>query len=150
MDGSGLVPEVPGGGLMLSFEIPYPPTKAGKSAWNKRFGLNAYYAGKHYAQRKKDAEELHWIAVSCMKRARIKKELIHEPVGIRFFWDDGLDADNHAVIGKAVVDAMKGFILPDDNRRWVKKVSHEFWDGKKISVEIRPWKESKHEKAAQH
>ena len=23
--------------------------------WNKRFGLNAYYAGKHWAKRKEDA-----------------------------------------------------------------------------------------------
>ena len=29
---------------------------------NKRFGLNAYYAGKHWSQRKKDAEELHELA----------------------------------------------------------------------------------------
>lgn len=133
----------------VTFEIPYPPGK-GKREWNQRFGLNAYYAGKHYAQRKKDAEELHWLAVACMKRARIRKEIIRDPVEIRFFWDDGLDVDNHAVIGKAVVDAMKGYLLPEDNRRWVKKVSHEFWEGKKIRVEIHPWKEHKHEKAAQH
>lgn len=133
----------------VTFEIPYPPGR-GKADWNKRFGLNAYYAGKHYAQRKKDAEELHWLAAACMKRSRVRKELVREPVEVRFFWDDNLDCDNHAVIGKAVVDAMKGYLLPDDNRRWVKKVSHEFWEGQKIRVEIHPWKENRHEKAAQH
>lgn len=133
----------------VTFEIPYPPGK-GKREWNQRFGLNAYYSGKHYARRKKDAEELHWLAVACMKRAGIRKELTHEPVEVRFFWDDGLDIDNHAVIGKAVVDAMKSCILPEDNRRWVKKVSHEFWEGQKIRVEIHPWKERKHEKASKN
>lgn len=44
---------------MIRFTIAYPPTRKGKAAWNKRFGLNAYYAGKHWAKRKKDAEELH-------------------------------------------------------------------------------------------
>ena len=29
-------------------------------------------------------------------------------------------------MGKAFLDAMKGYILPDDNREWVRKVSHEF------------------------
>lgn len=38
---------------MIKFMIPYPPTKAGKTAWNKRYGLNAYYAGKHHQVRKK-------------------------------------------------------------------------------------------------
>ena len=52
----------------MIFEIPYPPTKRGKAAWNKRFGLNAYYAGKHWSQRKRDAEELHSLALWSMKR----------------------------------------------------------------------------------
>ena len=122
----------------VSFCIPYPPTKAAKSAWNKRFSLNAYYAGKHYHARKKDAEDLHAIAISAMKRARVKRELFQSQVSILFYWDDGLDCDNHAVIGKAIVDAMKGYIIKDDSRRYVRKVSHEFWDGGEIRVEVVP------------
>ena len=38
----------------MKFEIEYPPTKKGKAVWNKRFGLNAYYAGKHWNERKRD------------------------------------------------------------------------------------------------
>lgn len=121
---------------MIRFTIPYPPTKKGKSAFCKRFGLNAYYAGKHWAQRKDDARDLHMLTEFSMKRAHIRKQLVNYPVSVRFLWDDGLDLDNHAVLGKAIVDAMKGHILPDDNRRWVKKVSHEFWDGGEIMVEV--------------
>ena len=120
----------------ISFCIPYPPTKKGKAAWNRRFGLNAYYAGKHHQARKRDADELHTLALACMRKAKIHKKLVTGPVEIRFYWDDGLDCDNHAVIGKAVVDAMRGYLLPDENRRWVKKVSHEFWDGGCIRVEV--------------
>lgn len=124
---------------MISFEIPYPPTKKGKSAWNKRFGLNAYYAGKHWTARKRDAEELHTLAMVCMKRGHIREKQVSSPVEIRFYWDDALDVDNHAAMGKAFVDAMKGYLLPDDNRQWFQKVSHEFWDGDCIRVEIVPF-----------
>lgn len=111
----------------MIFEIPYPPTKRGKAAWNKRFGLNAYYAGKHWSQRKRDAEELHSLALWSMKKAHIRKQFVKGPVEVIFRWNDGLDVDNHAAMGKAFLDAMKGYILPDDNREWVRKVSHEFW-----------------------
>lgn len=123
--------------MNVSFEIPYPPTKKGKSAWNRRYGLNAYYAGKHWSQRKKDAEELHNLAIWCMKRAGIRRGLAKDPVEVRFYWNDNLDVDNHAALGKAFVDAMKGYLLPDDNRQWFRRVSHEFWDGDTIRVEVK-------------
>lgn len=125
---------------MIEFRISYPPTKKGKSKWNQRFGLNAYYAGKHWSERKKDADELHMIARAAMHRAGVKG-MRKKPVEVRFYWDDNLDCDNHAALGKAIVDAMKGVILPDDNRQWVKRVSHEFWDGGEIVVRVMDWRE---------
>lgn len=125
--------------MKIAFEIPYPPTKKGKAAWNKRFGLNAYYSGKHFAQRKKDAEVLHELALLSMFRAGVRPGMVSGPVEVRFYWDDGLDVDNHAVLGKAFVDAMKGYLFPDDNRRWFRRVSHEFWDGGCIRVEVEEW-----------
>ena len=121
---------------MIRFTIPYPATKKGKAAFCKRFGLNAYYSGKHWAQRKRDADELHMLARAAMNRAHIKRQPLENPVEIRFYWDDGLDADNHAVIGKAIVDAMKKAVIENDDRRYVAKVSHEFWDGREILVEV--------------
>lgn len=106
---------------MIRFTIPYPPTKKGKSAFCKRFGLNAYYAGKHWSQRKEDARQLHMLTDLSLRRAHIRRQMVEGPVKIRFLWDDGLDLDNHGALGKAFVDGMKGYILPDDNRRWVKK-----------------------------
>lgn len=89
---------------MIAFEIPYPATKRGKAAWNKRFGLNAYYAGKHWSQRKKDAEELHTLAHWVMRKAGITKRLVNHPVKVTFFWNDNLDIDNHGALGKPIVD----------------------------------------------
>lgn len=121
---------------VIAFEIPYPATKRGKAAWNKRFGLNAYYAGKHWSQRKKDAEELHELAHWAMRKAGIAKRLVKRPVKVTFFWNDNLDIDNHGALGKAFVDAMKGYILPDDNPEWFRAVEHKFWSGDTIRVEI--------------
>ena len=123
----------------MTFEIPYPPTKRGKAAWNKQFGLNAYYAGKPWPVRRRDAEQLHTIAMLAMRKAHIRRQLVTEPVEVVFRWNDGLDIDNHAAMGKAFVDAMKGYLLPDDNRRWFRRVSHEFWDKDAIGVEVRPY-----------
>lgn len=124
---------------MIEFTIQYPPTQRGKAAWNKRYGLNAYYAGKCWQQRKRDAEELHEITHAALRKAGIPRRLTSAPVSIRFLWDDRLDIDNHAVIGKAIVDALKGWILPDDNQRWVRRVTHEVWHGGSIKVEVTQW-----------
>lgn len=121
---------------MICFEIQYPKGPKAKANWNRRFGLNAYYAGKRWQERKRDAEELHMIARAAMHRAGIRPVMLRRPVEVRFYWADGLDIDNHAVLGKAFVDAMKGYILTDDGLKYVRKVSHEFWEGDCIRVEV--------------
>lgn len=121
---------------MITFEIPYPPTKKGKAAWNKRFGLNAYYSGKVWQQRKRDAEELHALAQLSMRKAHIRRQMFTTPVELRFLFNDRLDCSNHAVIVKAVEDAMKGWVIKDDNRQYVQRIITEFWDGDTIRVEV--------------
>lgn len=120
----------------MTFTIQYPDGKHGKAGFCRRFGLNAYYEGKHWGQRKKDVDELHAMTLAAMRRAKIPQRLFERPVKVKFYWDDGLDVDNHAVIGKCVVDAMKGYILHDDRRKWLKAVSHEMWNGGCIKVEV--------------
>lgn len=121
----------------MRFEISYPPTKKGKAAWNKRFGLNAYYSGKHWSQRKKDAEELHMICRAAMHRAGIKKQILKNPVELTFLFDDNLDCSNHAVLVKAIEDAMKGWIIEDDSRRYVKSIAVKFHNAGCIRVIVR-------------
>ena len=74
-----------------------------------------------------------------MGKAKVPRKLLDHPVEICFYWNDGLDLDNHAALVKMIIDAMKGYIIHDDRRKWVKKVSHEFWEGKEILVEVRPY-----------
>ena len=82
--------------MKIVFEIPYPPTKAGRTAWSKLYGLNAYWAGKHWSQRKKDAEYWHYLVRAELRRQGVKPRVFKHPVYITFYHNDGLDIDNHA------------------------------------------------------
>lgn len=119
------------------FKIPYPPSKAGQKQWSKEYGMNAYYAGKHWSQRKRDAEFWHRIVRVYMDEQGVRRVPFKRPVIITFRWNDRLDIDNHAIMGKMIVDAMRGRVIEDDNRRWLKGVCHYFHDENYIGVEIR-------------
>jgi hypothetical protein len=120
----------------MRFKIPYPPTKAGKAQWAKDYGLNAYYAGKHWSKRKKDAEFWHALVRSELRKQGIKPRPFREAVIISFWWNDRLDIDNHAAMGKMIVDALKGVLLQDDTKKYVKGVGHLFHDEDYILVEV--------------
>lgn len=120
------------------FKIEYPNTPAGKKDWNKRFSDNAYYAGKHWAVRKKDADYWHNMVRACMDRQGVRKRPFEKPVEILLFWNDRLDVDNHSIMGKMIVDAMKGRLLQQDSKKWVRSVTHTFHDrGDYIWVEVK-------------
>ena len=121
---------------MTEFHILYPKSAAGKAAWNKAYGLNAYYSGKHWSIRKRDAEFWHLQTISAINRLGIRYHPYQRPVKISFFWDDKMDIDNHAVIGKMIVDALKGILIVDDTRKYLRKVSHEFSDDGFITVKV--------------
>ena len=121
----------------VRFTIPYPPTKKGKSAWNNRFSLNAYWSGKHYRARAQDARDIHSLTILALRQGRVRKEPFRGPAEIVFRWDDKLDCSNHAALGKMIEDALKGWVIQDDSPRWVRRVVHEFWDGGCVGVEVR-------------
>lgn len=122
--------------MTIRFTLPYPTTHKGRTAFFRRFGLNALYAGKHWAARKKDAEDWHSLVHSELYRQKIPRQILHNPVCVTFYWDDRLDIDNHALMGKMTVDALKGWVLADDGKRHFRRVAHEFWDEGCIGVEI--------------
>lgn len=119
------------------FKIPYPKSSSAKKAWSRQYGMNAYYSGKHWAQRKKDAEVWHWMATAAMRKAHCRTTPFDKPVYITFFWNDGLDLDNHAVMAKMIIDAMKGTIIHDDSRRYLAGVEHYFHGEDYILVMVR-------------
>ena len=123
--------------MIERFIIDYPESKAGRKQWMKDYGMNAYYAGKHWSKRKQDAEFWHLMVRSCMNRQDVRHIPFRVPVVVTFRWNDRLDIDNHAIMGKMILDAMKGRVIEEDSRRWVKGVCHFFHDEDYISVEIK-------------
>lgn len=121
---------------MIRLTIPYPKTKAGMSAFCKRFSINAYYAGKHWRKRKEDADYWHLTTRAALLSQKIPKSPATKPVLINFYWNDGMDCTNHAAIGKMVEDALKGWVIKDDSRQYVRGVFHQFHDGDCIIVEV--------------
>ena len=103
----------------MTFTIPYPSGKRGKVGFCRRFGLNAYYAGKPWPARKRDADELHSMALAAMRKANIPKKLLDCPVKVKFYWDDGLDVDNHAGVhtSRRQAEMAEGRLPRDVGRR---------------------------------
>lgn len=121
----------------LEFVINYPVSKKTKAAWNRAYGLNAYYSGKHWSVRNSDAEFWHHLVLLELARQHIHPEALDTPVEVEVTFDDGLDCDNHAVIVKYIIDALKGRCYPDDNRKYVVRVTTGFNNDNLIRVRIR-------------
>lgn len=132
---------IKGGEQTEKITLIIPHEKLCKS-WTRQFGMNAYYAGKHWTQRQKDAEYWHTLAKCAMREAGIKKghKPFEKPVVIKFYWNDKLDLDNHSAMGKMIVDGIKGRIIENDSRRHIASVQHFWHDGDFIKVEIEEFK----------
>lgn len=119
------------------FIIHYPRTKKERTDWNRRYGMNAIYSGGDWRPRSKDKQAWQFIANNAMNASGVGRRLFDGPVDITMSWNDRLDIDNHAYMGKMIVDAMRGRLLRDDSRRYVRSVTHRFHDEDYILVEIR-------------
>lgn len=120
--------------VMLEFTIPYPTTPKGKAVWNRQYGFNAYWAGKHWAKRKADADYWHELTRQAVKGL---PPLTDFPVVITMYFNDRMDSINHAAIFKMIEDALKGSIIPDDSRRYVCGSEIYFHDADYIKVAIK-------------
>lgn len=85
----------------------------------------------------KDAKDWHILTTVAMNRAKVRTTPFDKPVIITFYWNDKLDVDNHAAIGKCITDALKKRVIVNDNRKWLKGVEHYFHDENCIKVFIR-------------
>lgn len=119
----------------IKFYIPYPPQRK-MPAFCKAYGLNAIYAGKHWSKRKEDSQYWHMLVQNELRRQGIPRKIFERPVGLHFWWNDRMDCSNHAYIGKMIEDAIKGHIIQDDSRRWVKSIMHSFHDRDYIQVDV--------------
>ena len=86
---------------------------------------NAFYAGGHWSKRKAEKDRV-WLAV----RAAFPPDVVNAngwPAQTKvqieitaFVKSSPMDADN--VCTKLYVDALKGWVIPDDDGRWVETV----------------------------
>lgn len=116
-----------------TIRIPYPASQAGRNDWNKRYGVNAYWRGKHYHERAEDARYWHSLTRAAVRR----RHPLENPVVISFCWNDRLDLDNHSIMAKMIIDALKGLVIVDDSRRWLRGVEHYWHDGDYIRIVVR-------------
>jgi len=119
----------------MKFTIHYPE-KQKMVAFCKEYGLNAIYADKHWSKRKADKDYWHWLIKYELAKQHIPLGVFNQAVKIGFYWNDGLDCSNHAYMGKMIEDCLKGYLIKDDSRRYVKEISHQLYDETYITVEI--------------
>jgi hypothetical protein len=63
--------------------------------------------------------------------------MMNSPVVITFYYNDNLDLSNHATMAKMIEDALKGVIIEDDSRKYVKGIEHYFHGEDFIRVVVR-------------
>ncbi len=110
--------------------LPYPPNFG-------QYSTNRYYEGKHFAARNRDKDDWHALVWEQLVRMQVPKQPVDYPVELIFSFDDRLDCSNHSMVAKMIEDALKGWVLPDDSRRWVRRIVCEFNSQKAIMVEVR-------------
>ena len=118
----------------VEFTIPYPTDKRLYKYWMKQYSLNAIYLGKHWSKRREDAEYWHYLTIAQINQQIPKAKMYEKPVRVTMYWNDTLDIDNHAYMGKMIVDALKGRLIQDDSKKYVKSVTHEFHEGNILVV----------------
>lgn len=120
----------------ITFDIAYPATKQGKVQWNKEYGMNAYYSGKHWLKRREDAEFWHWTTVVALRNSKQPVQMFEKPVVLTFLFNDDMDCSNHAAQVKMIEDALKGLILKDDSKKYVNGIFIGFHNLPVIRVTI--------------
>lgn len=120
-----------------TFRINYPASAAGKKAWNKEYGLNSLYSGKHWSKRKQDANFWHMQTRAAMEHSKCRRKPFEKPVVITFLWNDRMDCSNHAYIAKMIEDGMTGRLIQNDSRAYVKGIEHYFHDAPFIKVIVK-------------
>jgi len=104
---------------------------------NAKYGLNSLYSGGHWSKRNKLADEVHKIVTLALKMQHIPKWPFNVPVGITIYYDSRLDIDNHGYLSKLLIDPLKGWVIVDDNRKYVKYLHQDFYVGDGVTMEIK-------------
>lgn len=101
-----------------------------------KYSLNKIYAGRHHHLRRQDADYWHRLVQAELMGQRIPHDQFTGPVKIHFEWPGRLDLDNYAYIRKMVIDAIKGWLIVDDTKRYVAELSEKPTSGNAITVTV--------------
>lgn len=103
---------------------------------NSKLSLNSIYSGYHWSNRVKKALRIHKTVKCALINQKIQRKLIESPVCINFYWKSRLDLDNHGYLAKLIIDGLKGYLLFDDDKKHIIKISHSYWDSDGVKVQI--------------
>mgnify|MGYP005787302739 CR=1 FL=1 len=100
------------------------------------WGLNKLYAGVHWSKRKHQAEQIHGLVQTTLRQKRIPRKMFSKPVSVRISYNSRLDIDNHGCLSKLIIDGLKGYLIEDDRRKYIRALHQCFWSGEGVLVEI--------------
>lgn len=109
---------------------------------SSRYSLNKIYAGAHWSARKADASMVHQMVGWTLRRAGIPDKCFEKPVRIELLYNCKLDIDNCGWMTKMIIDGLKGHLIADDTKKYVRYVGQGFWNGAGILVEVREMEEA--------
>lgn len=108
--------------MKIEFTLRCKPT----SEWS----MNSIYSGSHWSKRKRKADQIHRAVYAALQQSGIPRKPLPCPVRVHILYNSRLDVDNHGYLAKLIVDGLKGWVIQDDSRRYVKELVQGFHDGK--------------------
>jgi hypothetical protein len=110
---------------------------------SSKFSLNGIYGGLHWATRLKQSRQIHRMIGFTLLSKKIPIKLFKSPVNIVFGWNSKLDLDNHGYLAKLIIDGLKGYLIKNDTRNYIRTILHTWWQGQGIKIRIEKVRETK-------
>ena len=102
-----------------------------------KLGLNSLYStNKHWAKRKNEADIVHFVVKGALIAGKVPRVLYDSPVTVELSYNSRLDIDNHGYVAKLIIDGLKGYLIADDSKKYVTKLTQQYWSGQGVKVKI--------------
>lgn len=102
-----------------------------------KLSLNSVYGGMHWGIRKRQSDKIHKLVKTALLSNKIPKKEFEKPIEIVFSWNSKLDLDNHGYLAKLIIDGLKGYLIKDDTKKYIKTIKHKYWEGNGARVSIK-------------
>lgn len=108
---------------------------------DSKLSLNSIYANCHWTKRKKDADKMHKLVKYSIIEQLGKPQIFDKPVEIFLYFNTRLDVSNTAYAAKLIEDALKGVLITDDSKIYVKAIHLGIWTKEGVLVKVREYKD---------